>query len=125
MKPTGSHSALAPNFSISPATPRKLAALRYSPLIAAAFQLGVVKDYQLDRLRAFLDRENTPADVRYNLDQAEIAADQRTPIGWYPQVMGTDRVQRETDKLAGRVARLFVHGHSRWEARFLRAGETE
>lgn len=42
-------------------------------LIAAAFQLGVIKDYQLDRLRAFLDRENTPADVRYNLDQAEIA----------------------------------------------------
>jgi rod shape determining protein RodA len=42
-------------------------------LIAAAFQLGVVRDYQLDRIRAFLDRENTPADVRYNLDQAEIA----------------------------------------------------
>jgi rod shape determining protein RodA len=42
-------------------------------LIAAAFQLGVVKDYQLDRIRAFLDRENTPADVRYNLEQAEIA----------------------------------------------------
>ena len=29
-------------------------------LIAAAFQLGVIKEYQLDRLRAFLDRENTP-----------------------------------------------------------------
>lgn len=42
-------------------------------LIAAAFQLGVVRDYQLDRIRAFIDRENTPADVRYNLDQAEIA----------------------------------------------------
>jgi rod shape determining protein RodA len=42
-------------------------------LIAAAFQLGVIKDYQLDRLKAFFDRENTPADVRYNLDQAEIA----------------------------------------------------
>ena len=42
-------------------------------LIAAAFQLGVIKEYQLDRLRAFLDRQNTPADVRYNLDQAEIA----------------------------------------------------
>ncbi len=41
MKPTGSHSALAPNFSISPATPRKLAALRYSPEIAAAFHHGV------------------------------------------------------------------------------------
>jgi rod shape determining protein RodA len=42
-------------------------------LIGAAFQLGVIKEYQLDRLRAFIDRENTPADVRYNLDQAEIA----------------------------------------------------
>jgi rod shape determining protein RodA len=42
-------------------------------LIAAGFQLGVIKEYQLDRIRAFLDRENTPADVRYNLDQAEIA----------------------------------------------------
>jgi rod shape determining protein RodA len=42
-------------------------------LIAAAFQLGVIKEYQLDRLRVFVDRENTPADVRYNLDQAEIA----------------------------------------------------
>ena len=41
MNPTGSHSALAPNFSISPATPRKLAALRYSPEIAAAFHHGV------------------------------------------------------------------------------------
>ena len=41
MKPTGSHSALAPNFNIRPATPRKLAALRYSPLIAAAFHHGV------------------------------------------------------------------------------------
>ena len=42
-------------------------------LLVAAFQLGVIKDYQLERLRAFIDRENTPADVRYNLDQAEIA----------------------------------------------------
>jgi rod shape determining protein RodA len=42
-------------------------------LIAAAFQLGVVKSYQLDRLKVFVDRGNTPADVRYNLDQAEIA----------------------------------------------------
>jgi rod shape determining protein RodA len=33
-------------------------------LIGAGFQLGVVRDYQLDRIRAFLDRENTPADVR-------------------------------------------------------------
>ena len=50
-------------------------------LIAAAFQLGVIKTYQLDRLRAFLDRDNTPADVRYNLDQAEIAVGSGGLIG--------------------------------------------
>ena len=34
---------------------------------------------------------------------------------WYPQVMGIDPEKRETDKKAGRVARLFIHGESRWE----------
>ena len=38
--------------------------------------------------------------------------------GWYGQVMGTG--QGETDKLAGRVARLFVDGRSRWEIEFER-----
>jgi rod shape determining protein RodA len=62
-------------FLVAGVSGRQLAALVVIcvALIAAAFQLGVVKDYQLDRIRAFLDRENTPADVRYNLDQAEIA----------------------------------------------------
>jgi rod shape determining protein RodA len=62
-------------FLVAGVSGRQLAALVVTcvVLIAAAFQLGVVKDYQLDRIRAFLDRENTPADVRYNLDQAEIA----------------------------------------------------
>jgi rod shape determining protein RodA len=62
-------------FLVAGVSGRQLAALVVIclVLIAAAFQLGVVKAYQLDRLRAFLDRENTPADVRYNLDQAEIA----------------------------------------------------
>jgi hypothetical protein len=41
--------------------------------------------------------------------------------GWYGQVMGTG--QGETDKLAGRVARLFVDGQSRWEIQFLKPGE--
>ena len=62
-------------FLVAGVSGRQIAALVviFVVLIAAAFQLGVVKEYQLDRLRAFLDRENTPADVRYNLDQAEIA----------------------------------------------------
>ena len=42
---------------------------------------------------------------------------------WYPQVIGLDKAKRETDKLAGRVARLFVRGQSRWEILFLKPGE--
>ncbi len=44
---------------------------------------------------------------------------------WYPQVLGLDATKRETDKLAGRRARLFVRGTSRWEVLFLRSGERE
>ncbi len=43
--------------------------------------------------------------------------------GWYPQVVGIDAARRETDKLAGRLARLFVHGKSVWEIVFFRPGE--
>jgi hypothetical protein len=42
---------------------------------------------------------------------------------WYPQVIGMGAM--ETDQLAGRVARLFVHGISRWEITFLRPGESD
>jgi len=42
---------------------------------------------------------------------------------WYPQVLGLDAAKGETDKLAGRVARLFVRGESRWEIQFLQGGE--
>ncbi len=42
---------------------------------------------------------------------------------WYPQVIGLSKANRETDKLAGRVARLFVRGESRWEILFLKPGE--
>jgi len=41
--------------------------------------------------------------------------------GWYPQVIGLE--PGGTDKAAGRVARLFVHGISRWEVEFDK-GET-
>lgn len=43
---------------------------------------------------------------------------------WYPQVIGIDAAGRETDTLAGRVARLFVTGLSKWEVVFLRPGES-
>jgi rod shape determining protein RodA len=42
-------------------------------LIFAGFHVGLVKEYQLERLRAFLDSESAPAAARYNREQAEIA----------------------------------------------------
>ncbi|MGQ9651216.1 MAG: hypothetical protein ACUVXJ_13985 [Phycisphaerae bacterium] len=42
---------------------------------------------------------------------------------WYPQVIGIDASRKETDKLAGRVARFFIRGKSAWEIVFLRPGE--
>ena len=54
------------------------------------------------------------------LDRKEIVAIPRMEAGWYPQVVGLDSAKRETDKLAGRVARLFVHGKSVWEIVFQR-----
>ncbi|MBI3648615.1 MAG: rod shape-determining protein RodA [Actinobacteria bacterium] len=42
-------------------------------LILGAFQLHVIKDYQVARVTAFFDRQSTPADARYNLDQSLIA----------------------------------------------------
>jgi hypothetical protein len=42
---------------------------------------------------------------------------------WYPQVMGLDKTRHETDKVAGKVARLFIRGTSRWELVFLKPGE--
>jgi hypothetical protein len=44
---------------------------------------------------------------------------------WYPQVVGLDAKQHETDKLASRVARLFVAGRSKWEIVFRKPGEKE
>lgn len=42
---------------------------------------------------------------------------------WYPQVIGFG--PGETDKLAGRDARLLIQGHSIWQIRFLKPGEGE
>jgi rod shape determining protein RodA len=42
-------------------------------LIFAGFQVGLVKDYQLTRLQAFLDSGNVNDNARYNREQAEIA----------------------------------------------------
>lgn len=37
---------------------------------------------------------------------------------WYPQVIGANATARETDKLAGRNARLFIAGFSNWQVTF-------
>jgi hypothetical protein len=42
---------------------------------------------------------------------------------WYPQVVGIDSAKRETDKIAGRVARFFMDGYSQWEIVFLNPNE--
>jgi rod shape determining protein RodA len=54
---------------------RHLAALALTALllILLAFQAGAIKDYQKERLIAFLDRENSAEDARYNLDMSLIA----------------------------------------------------
>lgn len=43
------------------------------------------------------------------------------PPGWYPQVVGL--VAGETDTLASRVARFYLHGYSGWEIVFTRQDE--
>ena len=48
-------------------------ALTAVALIFAGFQVGLVKEYQLERLRAFLDSANVDDAARYNREQAEIA----------------------------------------------------
>ena len=55
--------------------PRYLLALALTAtvLISAGFKVGLVEEYQLVRLQAFLDSENANEAARYNRDQAEIA----------------------------------------------------
>lgn len=55
--------------------PRHLLALALSAivLIALAFQLGVIRDYQIARLTSFLDAQSSADTTQYNRQQAEIA----------------------------------------------------
>jgi rod shape determining protein RodA len=55
--------------------PRHLIALSLTGfvLIFLAFQMGVIKDYQLNRLTVFLDPAHASEDARYNLNQSLIA----------------------------------------------------
>jgi rod shape determining protein RodA len=55
--------------------PRHLAALALTAvvLIFAAFQLGIIKEYQIARLTGFLDPQGDAQTTNYNRQQAEIA----------------------------------------------------
>jgi rod shape determining protein RodA len=55
--------------------PKHLAVLAVTALILlfGAFQLNVIKGYQLDRIHAFLDSSNDAQGANYNRNQAEIA----------------------------------------------------
>lgn len=44
---------------------------------------------------------------------------------WYPEVVGTDVTTGETDRVAGRVARLFIKGRSNWAIEFGPPAEVE
>lgn len=41
--------------------------------------------------------------------------------GWYPQVVGLDKEEQETDKRAGQTARFYLSGVSEWEIEFKKA----
>jgi rod shape determining protein RodA len=60
---------------VAGARPRHLGILALTAivLIFGAFQLGLVKEYQIARLTSFLDPENDPQRTGYNRLQAEIA----------------------------------------------------
>ncbi|HEX9124554.1 MAG TPA: rod shape-determining protein RodA [Actinomycetota bacterium] len=60
---------------VAGARARHLAILALTALVLmfGAFQLGVVKDYQVARLRSWLDPTNDPQRTDYNKQQAEIA----------------------------------------------------
>jgi rod shape determining protein RodA len=59
---------------VAGARPRHLGVLALTAvvLLFGAFQLGVVKDYQVQRLAAFLDAKNDPQGAGYNRSQSEI-----------------------------------------------------
>jgi rod shape determining protein RodA len=59
---------------VAGARPRHLGVLALAAIVLlfGAFQVGVVKDYQLQRLSGFLDPKNDPQGAGYNKSQSEI-----------------------------------------------------
>ena len=77
-------------------------------LIVAGFQVGLVREYQIERLQAFLDPASVSADALHNREQAEIAIGSGGLTG-----VGFEGIADEP-RLRPRVAhRLRLHGHRR------------
>jgi hypothetical protein len=70
----------------------------------------VTSSRRLDNSRGWSSPARTLGKVKYD-------------AGYYPQVIGTG--PGESDTLAGRVARLWVHGMSFWEIVFEKRSEAE
>jgi rod shape determining protein RodA len=60
---------------VAGARPRQIAVLTFLGLMGAVavFQLGVLKEYQVDRLTAFLDQQGDTQRTAYNQNQSQIA----------------------------------------------------
>jgi rod shape determining protein RodA len=60
---------------VAGATPRHLALLAVTAIVlaVAAFQLGIIQDYQVARLTGFLDPQSDAQTTNYNRQQSEIA----------------------------------------------------
>jgi rod shape determining protein RodA len=99
-------------------------------LMFGAFQLGVIREYQIARLTGFLDPENDPARSGWNKQQAEIAIGSggisgrgylngsQTNLDFVPE-QHTDfifTVVGEEFGFAGSIAVLFLYGVLIWRA---------
>jgi rod shape determining protein RodA len=99
-------------------------------LLVGAFQLDVIKQYQVDRLTAFLDASNDPQAAGYNQRQSQIAIGSggilgtgymqgtQTNLDYVPE-QHTDfifTVVGEEFGFVGAVALLFLYGVLLWRA---------
>lgn len=96
-------------------------------LFVVLLNRAIDKDWKQEGIYVTFNRDlsdpggwSKPAKI---LHREEVISVPKMGPGWYPQVVGTDIRKRETDKLAGRNARLFVHGKSICEIAFRKPSE--
>lgn len=99
-------------------------------LIAGAFQMHVIKQYQIDRLTSFLDPSHNSRTIAYNLEQSEIAIGSggvtgtgylrgvQTNLDFVPEQYADFifTVVGEEFGFAGAVVLLFLYGVVLWRA---------